>query len=225
MKGRLRAVLALGMAVLAIGATPNWNNEVVETRAGHRVGNPDAKVKLVAFESYTCPACGNFERQAEGALRIVYIHSGNLSLEVRHIIRDPVDLTVAMLTNCGPASKFHMNHAAFMLGQASWLNKAANASEATTNRWYTGDEATRRRNIAQDLDFYAVMANRGYERTEVTRCLNDNAMAKKLADQAIANGATEGVEGTPSFAINGAVLEHVHSWRALQPLIDRGLAQ
>ena len=223
MKRRFRAALALGMAVLAIGATPNWNNEIVETATGHRVGNPDAKVGLVAFESYTCPACGNFERQAEGALRIVYIHSGDLSLEVRHIIRDPVDLTVAMLTNCGPASKFFANHAAFMLGQAAWLNKVNDAPQAMVNRWTSGEMTARRRNIAQDLGLYTVMANRGYERSEVDRCLNDNAMARGLAEQSVANGETDGIDSTPSFAINGAVQRNVHSWQALQPRIDQGL--
>jgi protein-disulfide isomerase len=215
--------LALGMAALAIGATPNWNTEIVETAAGHRVGNPDAKIKLVAYESYTCPHCGEFERQGEGALRIVYIHGGNLSFEVRHIIRDPVDLTVAMLANCGPPGKFFGNHAAFMLGQASWLNKATDATQATRNRWTSGAQDARRRAIAQDLNLYAVMANRGYERPEIDRCLNDNAKAKALADRSKANGETPGVDGTPTFAINGTVLANVHTWRTLQAALDQRL--
>lgn len=223
MKRSFRAALALGMAVLAMGATANWNTRIVETAAGHRIGNPDAQVKLVAFESYTCPHCGEFERQAEGALRILYINSGKLSLEVRHIIRDPVDLTVAMLANCGPSEKFFGNHTAFMVGQTTWLNKVASASQATTQRWSTGAQDARRRAIAQDLGLYQVMAGRGYERAELDRCLNDNAMARKLAEQSAANSATPGFEGTPSFTINGTLQDHVHSWRALQPLIDSKL--
>lgn len=223
MKRYLRAVLALGMAGLLMGQAPNWNNEIVETAAGHRVGNPDAKVKLVAFESYTCPACGNFERQGEGALRIVYIHSGNLSLEVRHIIRDPVDLTVAMLASCGAPSKFFGNHSAFMLSQGAWLDKMSSASQATRTRWTSGAQEARRRNIAQDLGLYTIMANRGYERPELDRCLNDNAKADAMARQSVANGKTPGIDGTPSFMINGAMLEHVHGWRALQTAIDQRL--
>jgi protein-disulfide isomerase len=223
MKRRLRAALALGMAVLTIGATPNWNTEAVETATGHRVGNPDAKVKLVALESYTCPHCGEFERQGEGALRIVYIHSGDLSLEVRHVIRDPVDLTVAMLANCGPPSKFFANHAAFMLGQKAWLDKAANATQGQLNRWNGGTMVARRKAIAGDLGLYTVMANRGYERPEVDRCLSDDAVARKLAEQSETNGAIPGFEGTPSFLINGTLQDRVHTWRQLQPLIDQRL--
>jgi len=220
MKSGLRAVLALLLAIPVMGATPVWNNEIIETAAGHRVGNPEAAVRIVAFESYTCPACGNFERQGEGALRIVYIHSGKVSLEVRHIIRDSVDLTVAMLVNCGPADKFFANHAAFMLSQGAWLNKATNPQQTTSQRWTSGTNDARRRNIAQDLGFYTVMTNRGYQRPEVDRCLNDNAMAKKLSDQSVSNRETPGFDGTPSFSINGVMQEHVHGWLALQKIID-----
>ena len=213
MKGIFRAAVVLGMAAMAIGATPNWNTQVVKTTAGHRVGNPDAEVKLVAYESYTCPHCGEFERQGEGALRIVYIHGGKLSLEVRHIIRDPVDLTVAVLANCGPADKFFGNHAAFMLGQNAWLDKVQKASKGQVDRWNSGTMSARRKAIASDLGLYTVMANRGYERPEVDRCLNDNAKAEALAK-------TPGVDGTPTFAINGTVLDNVHTWRTLQPAID-----
>jgi protein-disulfide isomerase len=223
MKRSLRAALALGLAVMAIGATPNWNTQIVKTAAGHRIGNPEAKVKLVAFESYTCPHCGEFERQGEGALRIVYIHSGDLSLEVRHIIRDPVDLTAAILANCGPAEKFFGNHAAFMLGQRAWLGKVENATQGQLSRWNSGAMTVRRKAIANDLGFYAIMANRGYERPELDRCLNDTAKATALAEQSEANGNTPGVDGTPTFAINGAVLDSVHSWRPLQTAIDERL--
>ena len=50
MKGFYRAAI-LGAAVLFnIGAAPNWMNTVAKTEGGHRLGTPDAKVKLVAFE-------------------------------------------------------------------------------------------------------------------------------------------------------------------------------
>ncbi len=220
MKRIFRTALVLGMAAIAIGATPNWNNEVIKTAGGHRVGNPDAKVKLVAYESYTCPHCGEFERQGEGALRIVYIHGGDLSLEVRHIIRDPIDLTVAVLANCGSPDKFFGNHAAFMLGQNAWLDKADKATKGQVDRWNSGTMSARRRAIAADLGFYTVMANRGYERPEVDRCLNDNVKADALSRQSKANGDTPGVDGTPTFAINGTVLDDVHTWRSLQTALD-----
>ena len=34
----------------------------------------------------------------EAPLKIGYVHSGKVSVEIRHMLRDPIDLTVAMLT-------------------------------------------------------------------------------------------------------------------------------
>jgi protein-disulfide isomerase len=223
MKGKLRTALALGLATLLMGQSPNWNAQIVETTGGHRVGNPEASVHLMAFESYTCPHCANFEQQAEGALRIAYIHPGQITLEVRHIIRDPIDLTVVMLANCGPAEKFFDNHRAFMLSQDAWLSKTANVSQATISRWTSTDRAAGRRAIAQDLGLYTILTNRGYTRTDLDRCLNDNQAAQRFANQDAADAAAYGVTATPSFAINGSLLQNVHSWNSLRPQIDERL--
>ena len=225
MKASLRAALALGAAALVMGQSANWNAAIAETDGGHRVGNPEAEVRLMAFESYTCNHCGNFEKEAEGALRIAYIHPGNITLEVRHIIRDPIDLTVVMLANCGPADKFFDNHRAFMLSQDGWLTDAQekSQSQATINRWSNSDRAAGRRAIAQDLELYTILTNRGYSRTDLDRCLNDNAAAAEFARQTVEDGERFGVNATPSFSINGELLDGVHSWGQLQPQLDEQL--
>ena len=171
----------LGAAALALAALPlsgaigqqaggNWLATVAATDGGHRIGNPDAKVKLTEFVSYTCPHCAAFTRESEGVLKVGYIQPGNVSVEVRHLIRDPVDLTVAMLVNCGPTDKFPGNHDAFMLGQDEWIAPLAKMTAAQRQRWTTGDGASRRRAIASDFHLYEIMERRGYSRAEVDRC-------------------------------------------------------
>ena len=59
------------------------------------------------------------------------------------------------------------------------------------------------------------MQGRGYDRIAVDRCLADQAMAKLLADQT-AEAARLGVEGTPSFLLNGDLLAGTHDWSSLQ---------
>src|SRR5690606_21768616 len=104
-----RAAVLAGAALLGMGASGNWVGTVAETDGGHRIGNPEAKVKVAEFVSYTCPHCAAFAREGEPPLQLAYVAPGSVSLEVRHLIRDPVDLAAAMLTNCGPASKFPQN--------------------------------------------------------------------------------------------------------------------
>ena len=211
-------------AILSIGATKpaarNWNLAVaVLPSGGHLLGNPAAEVKLIEFVSYTCPHCSHFEMQADAPLRVTYVHNGKLSVEVRHLVRDPVDLTAAILTNCGPKEKFFLNHAAIMRSQPSWIRPLDKPSPAQLARWTTGDRITRSRAIATDFKFYAIMATRGYDRTAVDRCIADQPMAERLGKMTADAGAL-GVDSTPSFMLNDLLLSGTHDWAMLRPQIE-----
>lgn len=202
---------------LSTAAKVNWNARTAVTPSGsHTVGNPDAAVKLVEYVSYTCPHCAHFEAEADTPMRVAYVSQGKLQIEVRHLVRDPIDMTVALLTNCGNPSRFYLNHAAFMRSQSTWIQPMATATTAQRQRWTSGDNLARLRAIASDFRFYDIMATRGYARTDVDRCLADQAMARKLV--AMTEGAAElGVNSTPSFVVNGVLLAGTHDWEMLQP--------
>ena len=213
------AALAAVAALLggATGSQPraNWDTVVVETEAGHRVGNPDAKVKLIEFFSYTCPHCAEFAQQGDGPIKLAYLAPGRMNVEYRHLIRDPVDLTVGLLVNCGAASKFPGNHDAFILGQQRWIGPLARPSQAQTTRWRTAGAAGRRA-IAADFGLYAIRERRGYRPTDADRCLADEDMANKLAQVSAREWDRPGIDATPSFAINGIVMPGTHTWSALE---------
>lgn len=220
MIGIKRLALAAA-AVVAVAAAPgNWNTTVAMTPVGgHLLGNPAAKVRLTEYVSYTCPHCGHFEVDAGDTLKVGYVHDGRLAIEVRHVVRDPIDLTAAMLTNCGPKEKFFLNHRAFFRSQPVWLAKAQKASKAQQARWVSGSLPQRTMAIAADLGFYEIMAARDYDRATVNRCLADAAVAKRLADlSALADKV--GVTSTPSFAINNQLLMATSDWQMLRPQLD-----
>jgi protein-disulfide isomerase len=226
MKRLARAAVLCSAAVLAIAATPRAANWLATFAAGdgaHVMGNPQAKVKLTEFVSYTCPHCANFERESEGALKLHLVQPGKINVEVRHIVRDPIDLTVAMLVQCGPKEKFFGNHTAFLVRQDDWLDKARAATPAQQQRWSTGTDQARWRAIAGDLGLYIMMEARGYSRGEIDACLNP-ADALRIATQSRADGTKYGVNGTPSFALNGTTLANVHSWASLQARLETALS-
>jgi protein-disulfide isomerase len=214
----LKAAALAGIALIASGQTNrNWSTVVAATADGaHRIGNPEAKVKLVEYVSYTCPHCAEFTREADDRIKLAYVMPGNVNLEVRHLIRDPVDLTVVMLANCGPAAKFPLNHSAFMLQQAKWIAPLGNASAAQRARWTSGDGPSRRRAIAGDFGLYKIMEVRGYGRAEVDRCLIDEAAATRFAEQSQKDWDRPGIDATPSFSINGVVMPGTHTWASLE---------
>lgn len=194
---------------------PDWTTSVVVGEGGsHVLGNPDAAVKLTEFVSYTCPHCAHFHKESDAALKLGYVMPGKVSLEIRHIVRDPVDLAAALLTNCGDPKAFFRNHNLFLQTQDRWIAPLASASDGQKQRWTTGALPARMKAIANDFGFYALMAQRGYQRAALDRCLSDEAMARKLAAQTQA-GANAGVAGTPSFMLNGTLLAGTHDWRSL----------
>ena len=214
---RLLQATALAAAGLLLGAadTQNWNTVVAETDGGHRIGKPDAKVRITEYISYTCPHCARFAQEGEQPIKLVYVTPGQASIEIRHLIRDNVDFTAAMLANCGPAAKFPLNHSAFMLGQARWIGPLTSATAAQQARWRVAGAAGRKA-VASDFKFYQLMEGRGYTRIEVDKCLSDATMAKKIAENSDKDWKRPGIDSTPSFAINGIVMPGTHTWPDLE---------
>lgn len=223
----LRIIAIAAAAMLSLAATKpahsNWNGVVTQAADGaFTLGNPAAKVKLTEYVSYTCPHCGHFHREADPKLRLTYVPQGKVSVTVEQILRNPVDLTIAMLTNCGDPKLFFARHNAFMNTQETWLPKLEGFSEAQTARWSSGSLPVRLRAIASDLDFYAVMAHWSFSRPQVDKCLADPVVLRRITAQTDA-ASKLGVDSTPSFAINGQVLADTHSWELLAPQITAQL--
>ncbi len=221
---RIAAAVALGGGATAL-AVPVGAAEgpmsVVQTAPGvHLIGYAKAKLKVTEWVSYTCPHCAQFESEGGDKLRLFYLTSGKVKLEIRHLVRNPFDLTAAMLTNCGPVAKFDRNHATFMKAQPVWLDKLRKSTPAQRARYTTGTNAQRRMAIATDAGFYPMMVTRGYSRVEVDRCLANEAMAKALADATAKYINETGIQGTPSFALDNVVLAGTNDWESLKLQID-----
>ncbi|MBB4857712.1 protein-disulfide isomerase [Novosphingobium chloroacetimidivorans] len=201
----------------------NWNAAIAQGADGSfTLGNPKAKVKLTEYVSYTCPHCAKFSKESEPLLRMSYVPQGKVAVTVTQVLRNPIDITIALLTNCGDPKTFFTRHNGFMASQDRWLARYESFSEAQTARWASGPVAARFRAIASDFDFYAIMARWSYSRAQVDRCLGDAAMLKRLTAQTEAASA-KGVDSTPSFAIDGEVLVGTHDWKTLAAQIDTRL--
>lgn len=218
MKRIIAAVLVLIAGVASVAATQNWLATIERTPVSHIVGNPDAPVTLTEYLSYTCPHCRDFTMTGEQALKLGYVQSGKLRYEYRHAIANPADLAATMLARCGDPDKFPGNHAALMAAQPQINGLRQMATKSQTDRWNFGDKSARRRAVASDLGLYGVFERRGYTRVELDQCLNDQALADRL--EASADVDWSKISGTPAFAIDGTVLEDVHTWDGLSAALS-----
>lgn len=236
-----RALAFASASLLAVGATAqdaeiaeepmispapagNWASMIAQTEGGHMIGNPDAEGKLVEFMSYTCSHCADFARTGEGAVKLLYVPTGKVSFEIRHLIRDPIDLTVALAAQCGDPAQFPANHEALILRHDEWMTKAREATQAQTARWRFGSFGSRAQAIASDLDLYEIMERRGFSRSELDQCLTNTEKAAMIANQSQADVERFSLRGTPTFLLNGEMLE-AHDWSSIQPHLDQYFRQ
>jgi protein-disulfide isomerase len=192
-----------------------WTTQFsVTPQGGHLNGNPQAEQKIVEYMSYTCPHCAHFEAESAVPLRMGPIGTGKVSFEVRHLLRDGLDLTVAMLTNCATPAQFFPLHHRFLTEQDQWIATAQHLSEAQQKRTEGQPMAVRLRALASDLKFYDIVAKHGITRTQADACLGNEALFKRLVAQT-ETAQKSGANSTPSFFLNGQLLE-AHDWQGLQ---------
>jgi protein-disulfide isomerase len=206
------------IAPIAAPAGQSWVDMAAETpEGGFRIGNPNAPIKLVEYASHTCSHCAEFSVTGAPALD-AYVAKGTVSYEIRNLVRDSIDLTVAMLARCGPPEAFHP------LANQWWGNfnqvmttiqSAGPALQAASQQ----PPAVRMQAMAQAsgmLDFFAA---RGISNDQALSCLADTAKAQAIADRSQKDSTDLNLPGTPTFFINGKQIEGT-SWEVLEPALQ-----
>ncbi|MEO6093305.1 MAG: thioredoxin domain-containing protein [Novosphingobium sp.] len=194
-----------------------WSGVVAKTpEGGYRMGNPNAAIKLVEYGSLTCPHCAEFAKESGDELRTGFVDSGRVSFEFRNFVRDPIDLTAALLTHCGaPETFFALTHEVFANQQSIFEKVQGPGSEAALAKAAALPGNQRFLALAQLTGLTDLFAARGVPRSQAETCLANTATAEALAKATNEQGKEFGVEGTPTFLINGQKGETV-GWKELK---------
>ena len=177
------------------------------------VGSANAPIKLTEYVSYTCPHCAEFHKESDPVLRLTAIPKGQVQVTVSSLLRNPVDLAVSLLVACGDPKQVWVRHNDFMATQDKWMAKTKDFSKDQEARWFTGPVPQRMRAIAGDFGFYQRMELWGVSRAQADQCLANQAVVDKMVG--LQKKATAiGVPGTPSFTINGQLVNE-HDWSDL----------
>ena len=79
--------------------------------------------------------------------------------------------------------------------------------------------------MAQVGNFFDFFASRGISADQARSCLADVPALEKLANDTDAYAKRDGVNGTPTFTLNGNMLDGVNSWAALEPVLQNAGAR
>ena len=209
-------------------AAPNngdWSTIVSKTpEGGFLMGNPGAKVKLVEFGSMTCPHCAEFEEQGTKALIDNYVKKGLVSFEFRNYVRDPFDVAASLIARCGGEASFFGLTRGLYAEQRGWIGKIQAADNATMQSLQTMPPAQQFSTIADLGGLKQFAAMRGVPRAKTDACLANETEVNQLVQMNSDAQSTYNIPGTPSFLINGTLVESTASWEALEPKIKEALA-
>ncbi len=211
------------VAAVAAPAGTSWSQTVAQTPEGYYLmGNPSAKIKLVEYGSYTCSHCKDFTAEASEEIKKI-VDTGKMSFEFRTYVRDPIDLTTALLAQCGGKDIYYPLSEQFFANQAAMFEKVQGNETA-----FQGVEklppAQRPGAIAQIAGLVEYAQQRGIAADQAKQCLADTGAAERLAKGVEAANSQYQIQGTPSFLINGVLVDNVANWASLQPkLKEAGL--
>lgn len=208
----------------AAPATRDWTTVVVATpEGGFRMGNPDAKVRIVEFASFTCGHCRDFHLEAEAKLKPGYVRTGQVSYEYRPFILNPWDAIAASIAKCEGADRFFVWTNELYRNQEAWVKPITQLKEADIQA--VGRLPADRQLIgaADAAKFHDFVRPRGLPRARFEQCLAGSEPFDRLAAQRDAATAAYKVSGTPTFLLNGRKLEGVTTWAQLQPRIADAL--
>jgi protein-disulfide isomerase len=211
------------VAAVAAPAGTSWSETLAETPDGYYLmGNPDAKVKLVEFGSYTCSHCKAFSEEASEEIKKI-VDTGKMSFEFRPYLRDPIDLSTALLARCGGKDIFYPLSEQFFANQGAMFDKVQ-GNDAAFKAVEQLPAAQRPGAIAQIAGLVEFAQQRGISADQAKQCLADTAAATKLAKGVEAANSQYNIEGTPTFVLNGVVVQNTATWATLQPkLKEAGL--
>ena len=163
-------------------------------------GNPDATVTIVEFSDYECPFCGRFYSQSYGQLVEEYIDTGKVKLVFKdfplgfHQLAKPSSIAANCVLNQLGDEKYFEYHNTLFENQQT-------LSVDNLNKW------------AEEL---------GVDTTEFETCINDPKVAQEV-DEDLIEGTQLGVEGTPSFFINGNLIVGAQPYSVIKAAIEAEL--
>jgi protein-disulfide isomerase len=193
----------------------DWRTHVVQTTSGATLtGNPAAKVKLVEYLSYTCSHCAHFIAESKTPLYDDLIRRGQVRIEFRHAVRDPLDMAAALLARCTGPKGFGGATQAIFAEQDTWFEQGRTWWQANAETIKSQPQLAQLKAAANGSGLSALMQKRGMTPATIDRCFAAPADLDKLT--AMAKTAWETIKGTPSFTVNGKAVAG-SDWASLQP--------
>ena len=185
--------------------TPIYGESALDiTEKDFVIGNEDAKITIIEYASLSCSHCADFHTNTLETLKKEYIDTGKVKMVFRDYPFNYPALLGSMVLRCIPENyRYDYMNALFKL-QTDWVNK-------------------KNKKTIQEL--YKIMQSGGMTKDEYDACIYNTELENEILKGVMEAQNQFNIKSTPSFIINGKLIEGNKSIKEFRQIIDKILSQ
>jgi len=163
------------------------------------VGNKDAKITIIAYESLTCSHCANFHKDVFPELKKEYLDTGLVKIEFRHFPLDIAAFNASKVSQC----------------KNDGDSKILNSLFANQQKWVKGNSAEEANKNLQTF-----LVSEGYN-FDFEKCINDKKIEDFVLNDRIDGVKKFKVNATPTIIINDVKFEKTLNYKNLKKALEK----
>ncbi len=162
-------------------------------------GNPDAKIKLIVYESLTCGHCADFHKNVYPDLKKNFIDKGLIKIEFRSFPLNMAALNASMIAHCKNDGKSDILHFLF----------------ENQKKWAKGNEIEDiNSNINKILDS-------GKYEIDIDKCINNKKIEDHILEDRIEAVKKFKLNATPTLIINNKKFDKPLNYKNIKKTLEK----
>ena len=163
------------------------------------VGNKDAKITIIAFESLTCSHCANFHKNVFPELKKEFLDTGIAKIEFRHFPLDIAAFNASKVAQCKNDGNSDILESLYA-NQQKWV-KGSSIQEANEN-------------------LQKFLKNEGFS-VDFDSCVNNKEIEDFVLNDRIDGTKNFKVNSTPTIIINNKKFEKTLNYKNLKKALEK----
>ena len=168
------------------------------------IGDEDAPVTIIEYASMSCSHCANFHKNTLPELKTEYIDTGKVRMVFRDFPFNYPALLGSMMMRCIPNEvRYDYMNVLYQL-QSKWVNRDPNITKK---------------------ELYKIMQSGGMTKDEFDSCYSNLDIENEILEAVMAAQNDFNIRSTPSFIVNGNLVEGNKNTKEFRQIIDKILSE
>ena len=168
------------------------------------IGDEDAPVTIIEYASMSCSHCANFHKNTLPDLKTEYIDTGKVRMIFRDFPFNYPALLGSMMMRCIPNEvRYDYMNVLYQL-QSKWVNRDPTVTKK---------------------ELYKIMQSGGMTKDEFDSCYSNLDIENEILEAVMAAQNDFNIRSTPSFIVNGNLVEGNKNTKEFRQIIDKILSE